>query len=149
MIGEPRSPSFGRLPGARKVHASFVPPHPAVGEMEPALLGVRPAQGLARSGLACRSPASGYARPASASMCGRVTLTKSAIRDVADELDAEVAVEDEALYRPRYNVAPSDLHWILEPSGDRRVLVPAAWGYFVSGARGSSAPSPSGKPPAP
>lgn len=82
-------------------------------------------------------------------MCGRVTLTKSAIRDVADELDAEIAAEDEALYRPRYNVAPSDLHWILEPSGDRRVLVPAAWGYFVSGARGSSAPSPSGKPPAP
>jgi len=70
-------------------------------------------------------------------MCGRVTLTKSGIRDIADELDAEVADEDAASYRPRYNVAPTDTHWILERPGgeDRRVLLPAVWGYVTATGR--------------
>lgn len=62
-------------------------------------------------------------------MCGRVTLTKSGIRALASELDAEFSPEDEALYRPRYNVAPSDLHWMVTAAGDGRVLLPAVWGY--------------------
>jgi len=70
-------------------------------------------------------------------MCGRVTLTKSGIREIADELEAEVADEDLASYRPRYNVAPSDTHWILEmgAGGDRRVLLPAVWGYVTATGR--------------
>lgn len=66
-------------------------------------------------------------------MCGRVTLTKTGIRKLASELDAELASDDEALYRPRYNVAPSQPHWIVAPGAGRRVLVPAVWGYLASG----------------
>jgi len=65
-------------------------------------------------------------------MCGRVTLTKTGIRGLAAELDAEWAPEDEALFRPRYNVAPSDVHWMVEARGDARVLLPAVWGYPTS-----------------
>jgi len=68
-------------------------------------------------------------------MCGRVTLTKSGIREIADELEAEVADEDVASYRPRYNVAPTDTHWMLERGGDRRVLLPAVWGYVTATGR--------------
>lgn len=66
-------------------------------------------------------------------MCGRVTLTKTGIRDIADELEAELAEDAERLYRPRYNGAPSETHWIVERAGDRRVLLPAVWGYLASG----------------
>jgi putative SOS response-associated peptidase YedK len=62
-------------------------------------------------------------------MCGRVTLTKTGIRGLASDLDAEFSPEDEALFRPRYNVAPSDVHWMVEGRGDARVLLPAVWGY--------------------
>jgi putative SOS response-associated peptidase YedK len=66
-------------------------------------------------------------------VCGRVTLTKNDIVEVARELAAEISAEDAALYRKRYNVAPSDLHWIVEYGADRRVLLPAVWGYLASG----------------
>ncbi len=66
-------------------------------------------------------------------MCGRATLTKGAIADVLDELNAEISPDDAALYRPRYNVAPSDLHWILEYGADRRVVQSATWGYRAAG----------------
>jgi len=66
-------------------------------------------------------------------VCGRVTLTRNDIGEVARELAAEFSAEDAALYRTRYNVAPSDLHWILQDGGDRRVLLPAVWGYLASG----------------
>jgi putative SOS response-associated peptidase YedK len=66
-------------------------------------------------------------------VCGRVTLTKDDIDEVAAELAAEIARENVALYRKRYNVAPSDLHWIVEYGADRRVVVPAIWGYRASG----------------
>ena len=60
-------------------------------------------------------------------MCGRATLTNEDFEGIAAELDAEYAAEDAALYRPRYNIAPSDLHWIVESGADRRVLRPAVW----------------------
>ncbi len=66
-------------------------------------------------------------------MCGRATLTNSDINLVLSELDAEIAPEDAASFRPRYNVAPSDLHWIVEAPGDSRILLPAIWGYLASG----------------
>jgi len=61
-------------------------------------------------------------------MCGRVTLTKSAMNEIVAELDAEISLEHAALYRPRYNAAPSDQHWILDYGADRRTLRPATWG---------------------
>lgn len=66
-------------------------------------------------------------------MCGRVTLTRSGIAEIAEELDAEISPDDAVLYRSRYNVAPSNLHWILEYGADRRVLRLAFWGYRATG----------------
>jgi putative SOS response-associated peptidase YedK len=68
-------------------------------------------------------------------VCARFTLRKKQLRHVADALDAEVSDVDEPLYRPRYNVAPTDLGWIVELSGDRRVLRPATWNFLVSRGR--------------
>ncbi len=68
-------------------------------------------------------------------MCGRATLTNEDFEGIAAELDAEFSAADAALYRPRYNIAPSDLHWIVEHGADRRVLLPAVWGYRASGGR--------------
>ena len=69
-------------------------------------------------------------------MCARVTLTIDDIDEVAGMLDAELAPEDARLYKRRYNVAPSDTHWILEYGADKRVLVPATWGYLPSSQSG-------------
>jgi putative SOS response-associated peptidase YedK len=66
-------------------------------------------------------------------MCGRTTLTNQRLEDIAEQLEAEFSPEDAALYRPRYNVAPSDTTWIVEARGDARVLAPAVWGYVASG----------------
>jgi len=64
-------------------------------------------------------------------MCARTTLTKPRLEDIAAELDAEFSADDLALYRPRYNVAPSDLTWIVEYGADRLRILPAIWGYFA------------------
>src|SRR4029450_3167779 len=47
----------------------------------------------------------------STAMCGRVTLTKEDVDEIAEMLDAELSPEDARRYKRRYNVAPSDLHW--------------------------------------
>ena len=62
-------------------------------------------------------------------MCGRITLTTSDVQAVAAMLEARVSPEAAATYRPRYNAAPTDTHWIVEPSPQGRVLVPAVWGF--------------------
>ena len=68
-------------------------------------------------------------------MCARFTLRKKTLREVADDLDAEYAADDEPLYRARFNVAPTDVAWIVEFGADRRVLRPATWNYLVSSGR--------------
>src|ERR1700690_2805247 len=68
-------------------------------------------------------------------MCARTTLSKKTLREVADELEAEFSEEDALTFRPRYNAAPSDTLWILRHGADRRVVVPAVWGYVVNGRR--------------
>lgn len=65
-------------------------------------------------------------------MCGRTTLTNQRLEDIAEQLDAELSPEDLALYKPRYNVAPSDTTWIAVSRGDARVVQPAVWGYIAS-----------------
>jgi putative SOS response-associated peptidase YedK len=55
--------------------------------------------------------------------------------DVAEALDAEYAAVDEPLYRARFNVAPTDVAWVVEYGADRRVLRPATWNYLVGGDR--------------
>src|SRR4051794_28938408 len=67
-------------------------------------------------------------------MCGRATLSNHDLNDLLRELHADLALDDAApLFRPRYNIAPSDTHWIVEARGDGRVLAPAVWGYLASG----------------
>lgn len=59
-------------------------------------------------------------------MCGRITLTLPDLDAVAAALEATIAPEDALLYRPRFNGAPTDQLWILEPG---RRLLPALWGF--------------------
>ena len=62
-------------------------------------------------------------------MCGRITLTSPDVAQVAKLLEARVLPSDAARYRPRFNAAPTDEHWIVLLSGEGRVLVPAVWGF--------------------
>jgi putative SOS response-associated peptidase YedK len=69
-------------------------------------------------------------------VCARFTLRKKKVREIADELEAELGPDDEPLYRPRYNVAPTDLAWIVDGGAGARVLRAATWSYVVGeGAR--------------
>lgn len=64
-------------------------------------------------------------------MCGRFTLTTADYVSVAKALDADFNVALMASYQPRFNVAPSDPHWIvcLEPDATRPALERATWGF--------------------
>ncbi|MEX2159387.1 MAG: SOS response-associated peptidase [Dehalococcoidia bacterium] len=66
-------------------------------------------------------------------MCGRFTMSR---RD-AEELARELGVDPESLrdYRPRYNIAPTDQHWILRTKYEQRELLPATWGLVNSWAK--------------
>jgi putative SOS response-associated peptidase YedK len=64
-------------------------------------------------------------------MCGRFTLTCDDVDDVAAELEADLRPEDAPLYRPRYNVAPTNAHWLVRLADGRRQLVPATWGLVA------------------
>ena len=66
-------------------------------------------------------------------MCGRFTMSR---RD-AEELALELGVPAESLrdYRPRYNIAPTDQHWILRTKYEQRELLPATWGLVNSWAK--------------
>ena len=61
-------------------------------------------------------------------MCGRFTLTYRK----AELLAAELGVPVESLldYRPRYNIAPTDPHWIVRMRYEDRELLPAKWGLI-------------------
>lgn len=65
-------------------------------------------------------------------MCGRFTLTRKNMEELATALDAEARPEYAARYRPRYNVAPTDEHWIVRTKFERRELLPAKWGLVNS-----------------
>jgi putative SOS response-associated peptidase YedK len=65
-------------------------------------------------------------------MCARFTLTTKDFGALALELGAVVAADDAARYRPRYNVAPTDAHWVLRTKQEERQLLPAKWGLVNS-----------------
>jgi len=69
-------------------------------------------------------------------MCGRFTLTR---RD-GRELAAELGVSDDAFsdYRPRYNIAPMQRHFILTTEFENRKVVPARWGLVNRWAKDNS-----------
>ncbi len=63
-------------------------------------------------------------------MCGRFTLTVHHIAEAAEALEAVVDEAVSDAYRPRYNVAPGDRHWILRHKQGQRQIVPADWGLI-------------------
>src|SRR5690242_13601817 len=64
-------------------------------------------------------------------MCGRFSLTISDFRKLGELLGVEPNAELAQRYRRRFNVAPSDAHWILVPQRDGlpNTIVPATWGF--------------------
>ncbi len=74
-------------------------------------------------------------------MCGRFTATFPSYEDLVRALGVPAVDEQALLYRPRWNVAPMERHWVvrLPPAGGAPELLPAAWG-LLPGA-GSGKPS--------
>jgi len=72
-----------------------------------------------------------------AAMCGRFTLTFSERRMVAEMLgvDPYSIPED---YRPRYNIAPTDPHFIVTSKYEQRNAIGARWGLVNSWAHDAS-----------
>lgn len=68
-------------------------------------------------------------------MCGRFTLTRGDFEELAALVGAEALPEHAALYRPRYNIAPTDQHWIVRMKLEQRQLLPAKWGLVNSWAK--------------
>jgi putative SOS response-associated peptidase YedK len=66
-------------------------------------------------------------------MCGRMSLTRRGLDDLADELEATCDDAFAAAYRPRYNVAPTDPHPVLRLRGGLRQLELARWGLPSTG----------------
>ena len=68
-------------------------------------------------------------------MCGRFTLTTRSTEELARLLGVGPAAFDEAEYRPRYNIAPTQPHWIVRQRREERELRPARWGLVNHWAR--------------
>ncbi len=71
-------------------------------------------------------------------MCGRFTLTLHHFGAVADSLQAVIDPELLQSYRPRYNIAPGQRHWMLRSESGRREIVAADWGLINSWAKDPS-----------
>ncbi|HXH21108.1 MAG TPA: SOS response-associated peptidase [Dehalococcoidia bacterium] len=68
-------------------------------------------------------------------MCGRFTLTRQERSEIAAELGVPVESLPASVYRPRYNIAPTDPHWIVRVRYEDRELLPARWGLVNSWAK--------------
>ena len=75
-------------------------------------------------------------------MCGRFTATWPSYDDLVRALGLQGNDDDRLLYKPRWNVAPTDPHWVvrLSAKAEERVLSPASWG-FLPGAGSGKGPS--------
>jgi putative SOS response-associated peptidase YedK len=62
------------------------------------------------------------------SMCGRFTLTWDEWRHVAAAIGVPDHDEHAAVYRPRWNIAPTDEHFIITSEFERRKVQRAKWG---------------------
>jgi len=69
-------------------------------------------------------------------MCGRFTLTWNDSNALAAELG--VAQECLADYKPRYNIAPMQRHFIVAAEYENHKLIPARWGLVNHWARDAS-----------
>ncbi len=61
-------------------------------------------------------------------MCGRFTLTCEDRGGLAAALGVSAEQLSEAEHRARYNIAPTDSHWVLHMKLEDRELLPAKWG---------------------
>ena len=61
-------------------------------------------------------------------MCGRFTLTWEEWRRVAETLRIDDDSDVAATYRPRFNIAPTDQHFIVTSEFERRRVQRARWG---------------------
>jgi putative SOS response-associated peptidase YedK len=63
-------------------------------------------------------------------VCGQITLTRPNLESIASELNVEpMHRRGMPLYKPRYNVAPTDAHPILTLGDDgQRQLSTMTWG---------------------
>jgi len=68
-------------------------------------------------------------------MCGRFTLTTPNLEELVPEFVAELGAEAARLYRPRWNVAPTNVHPVLKVQDGVTRLVPARFGVEASGGR--------------
>jgi putative SOS response-associated peptidase YedK len=69
-------------------------------------------------------------------MCGRFTITRRDGNSLAAELG--VPADSFAGYRPRYNVAPTQQHFIVRIKYENREVIPATWGLVKSGSNDGS-----------
>ena len=74
-------------------------------------------------------------------MCGRFTLTWDGWRQVVDALGAQDADDAFADYRPRFNIAPTDQHFIVTSEFERRKVQRARWGLVNRWAKSRSRPA--------
>ncbi len=68
-------------------------------------------------------------------MCGRFTLTYREHEQLAAELGVPIEQIPANEYRPRYNVAPTDSHWIMRMRFEERSVMPAKWGLVNAWAK--------------
>jgi len=68
-------------------------------------------------------------------MCGRFTLTEDNREWVAERLGVPVDQLVEDTYRPRWNIAPTDTHWIVRMQHEDREALPAKWGLIQFGSK--------------
>src|SRR5690242_20544306 len=66
--------------------------------------------------------------PKASQMCGRFTLTWEEWRQVLEALGIEDDGHTFADYRPRFNIAPTDQHFIVTSEFERRKVQRAQWG---------------------
>ncbi|MFO0611122.1 MAG: SOS response-associated peptidase [Polyangiaceae bacterium] len=71
-------------------------------------------------------------------MCGRFTLVVPSADDLAQALGVEISAETRAAYRPRYNVAPTDPHWVLRMKNGVRELMGASFGLVPRWAKSTA-----------
>src|SRR5271155_4498903 len=69
-------------------------------------------------------------------MCGRFTLTRQDRRELAEILG--VNENDLRDYRPRFNIAPTDQHFIITSEFERRKARYARWGLVSRWAKDNS-----------
>ena len=68
-------------------------------------------------------------------MCGRFTLIYQQRQRLAEELGVNVEEINDADYRPRYNIAPTDPHWIVRMRYEDREILSAKWGLVNTWAK--------------